>query len=180
MNKSKVVFVLIASLFLFSCGGTAETKEESNSTEELSAESYEGMTEISLSEFGLEATIQIPDESKGKAEITETSFGSIQIVVGKNYGIEIVPFGLSIDEKKEELAGDLVYNVEYLTENPNLIEYKRTIKESDVEEEYQFFMNKELNGEVYEIKSISEMSFKKFALKSMVNSAKSLKMKNPA
>jgi hypothetical protein len=180
MNKSKAVFILMASLFLFSCGGTTETKEESNNTEELSTESYEGMTEVNLSEFGLEATIQIPDESKGKAEITETSFGSIQIVVGQNYGIEIVPFGLSIDEKKEELAGDLVYNVEYLTENPTLIEFKRTIKESDVEEEYHFFMSKELNGEVYEIKSISEMSFKKFALKSMVNSAKSLKMKNPA
>ena len=102
---------------------------------------------------------------------------SIVISISDWYGIEIVPFGISIEEKKAELTADLVYSVEYLTEEENLIMYKKTIAESDVDPEFHFFMTTEINGELVEVKSAGDQTFTKKQVEAMINSAKTLSQK---
>ncbi|MEQ8625510.1 MAG: hypothetical protein RJQ00_03745 [Vicingaceae bacterium] len=172
---NQLIIATVVSL-AFACGNgsTNESEDEKLSENNLQTE---GMKQIDLSEYELNATISVPDESKGEAEVVATDWGSIVISISDWYGIEIVPFGISIEEKKAELTADLVYSVEYLTEEENLIMYKKTIAESDVDPEFHFFMTTEINGELVEVKSAGDQTFTKKQVEAMINSAKTLSQK---
>jgi hypothetical protein len=184
MKIKNTLCILAVSTIMMACGGNqqkdaTESNSETEGTENASEMDLNTMAEVDLSDFDLNASIYIPDDSKGKPEINTTNFGSIQIVVGKDYGIEIVPFGLTVSEKKEELEGDLVYDIEYLSESDNSIYFKRTIKDSDVKAEFHFFMTKEINGDLIEIKSLNQ-TYSERAIEKMIQSAKSLEEKPTA
>lgn len=165
---------LFAIIVLFSACGGGEEKSSATEEETLN-ENYDKMIQTDLSEYGLNATIYIPDESKGKAEISETSWGSINIEVGENFGLEIIPFGMSIEDKKIELQGDLVYNTEYIEQTENLLVFTKVIKDSDMEPEVHFFYVTKVDGEQVEVKNTKDRTFRKEAVDKMVESAKSLK-----
>tara|TARA_R110000868_G_scaffold121081_5_gene321287 strand:+ start:55 stop:576 length:522 start_codon:yes stop_codon:yes gene_type:complete len=165
---------LFALIVLFSACGSGEEKSSAKEEETLN-ENYNKMIQTDLSEYGLNATIYIPDESKGKAEISETSWGSINIEVGENFGLEIIPFGMSIEDKKIELQGDLVYNTEYIEQTENLLVFTKVIKDSDMEPEVHFFYVTKVDGEQVEVKNTKDRTFRKEAVDKMVESAKSLK-----
>mgnify|MGYP000053011192 CR=1 FL=1 len=57
-----------------------------------------------LSKVANKIARKFPDETKGSPEVTATEWGGVEIMVGKNYGVEITPAGLTVAEKKEELA----------------------------------------------------------------------------
>lgn len=166
-------------LSLIACGGNTSTEKE-NSEETISQEAgtekndLTGMHQVDLSAYNLNASMYVPDDSKGKTTIATSSWGSIEISNGNTFALEIVPFGMSLAEKKEELAGDLVYTIEYLKENDQLIVYKKSIKDSETEAEYHFFMNVEIDGEIVEIKNSMEGSFSQRNIEKMVESARSL------
>ena len=172
MNALKYLSFLLFSLFIFGCGEKGNSDSASEETNQ--AADYEQMREIDLKENGLEASIYVPDERKGKLMVESTAWGSTIIQVGERFQIEVVPFGLAVEEKKIELDGDLVYEVEYLEETENLIKYSRTIRDSDQDAEYHFFMNKEINGELIEIKSSKDQSFSAKDVDLMIESAQSL------
>lgn len=181
MRTLRISLFTLSILSLIACGGEASKEagsEEDTMTDEAAMEgedNYDQMTKVNLSDYDIAASIYIPDESKGKSEIQATDWGSITINVGKNFGIELVPFGMSIEEKKAELDGDLVYTVEYLEETPESIYYTKTIRDSDMEPEYHFFSNKEIEGDIIEVKNIEDGMFKKTAIELMMKSARSLK-----
>lgn len=181
MKTLRPFAIIIFSTFLFACNSaptentTEEVSTEANSTAEES--DLSGMEEVDLSEYELSATIFVPDESKGKREIGFTEAGNIQIIVGKRFGIELVPYGLTVAEKKEELTGDLVYNVEFIEDTEKAIIYSKTIKDSDIEAENHFFYSFESEGELIEIKNVEGMSFSLSMIEKMMASAKSIKAK---
>jgi hypothetical protein len=166
-------------LSLIACGGnTTKEKEtmEEGTSQEASSEKKEltGMHQVDLSSYNLNASIYVPDDSKGKTAISTSSWGSIEITNGNTFALEIVPFGMTVAEKKEELAGDLVYTIEYLTESDQVIVYKKSIKDSETEAEYHFFMNAEVDGEIVEIKNSMEGSFSERNIERMLEAARSL------
>lgn len=179
MKTKNLLFIAGLAILLAACGGNAnkqnetdaESKENSNETE------YSQMQLVSLSEYNIPAEIYIPNESKGKAMINENPAGGVEIKVGDRFGIEVVPFGLTKAEVKEELDNDLVYSIEYLEEDAQSMLYKKSIKDSDIDPEFHFFLEAEINGDIYEVKSINEMGFKESAAKEMLKSARSLKAK---
>ena len=160
----------------FACGSGSTNESESDNASESKA-ATEGIKQIELSEYELNAQISVPDDSKGKAEVIATDWGSIEINVADWYGIEIVPYGITIAEKKAELTSDLVYSIDYLVEDENLILYKKTIADSDVDPEFHFFMTTEIDGELVEVKSSADKTFTKKQVEKMINSAKTLSPK---
>jgi len=161
----------------FACGDSKTKQNEKKDLETKASAQLEGMKKIDLGEYQLSATISIPDDSKGKTEVVATDWGSIEIKVSDWFGIEVVPFGMSIIDKKTELKADLVYSIEYLTDEESLLFYKRTISGSEVDPEYHFFMTKEIDGDLVEVKSSGNQSFTKRQVEKMILSAKTLSPK---
>ncbi len=178
--SSLLTLLLITTIFSCSSGGGAEGDAETDSTAVANAveEDYSNMSEADLSDYGIMATIMTPDD--GKLEIEETSWGSVTLKAGQKFGLEIVPFGLTLEEMKAEMDQGGVYKVEIIEEDPAYILYKRSIPDSEVSDEYHFFMNKEINGEIYEIKSMADMELKEGAARKNLKAAKSFKAKPSA
>jgi hypothetical protein len=178
MKTKHLFFIAGLATLMAACGGNAEKQSKAKDNTENSTEAdYSKMQLLSLSEYNIPAEIYIPDESKGQALINESPTGGVEIKVGDRFGIEIVPFGLSKEAIKEELDNDLVYSIEYLEEDDQSILYKKSIKDSDIEAEFHIFLENEINGEIYEVKSINEMEFKESAAKEMLKSARSFQAK---
>ena len=182
MKKINLIGFFLFSLILISCGGETATNEgeADATTEEVATDDMKGMMMANLNEYDINASIYIPDESKGKAEFNATDWGSLEISVGKRYGVEIVPFGMTIEEKKEELAGDLVYTIEYIKDEADCIVYKKSIADSEVEAEVHFFLNIDLGGDVYEVKSLNDQAYNEKSIEKMISSAKTLTASNPS
>jgi|SRR5690554_442291 len=176
MKKLKITVLLLSSIVLFSCGNTADQSDKSTENQEEVA-SYEGMDLLDLTAYNIPLDIYIPSESKGNADVVETVNGSVEISIGKRFGIEIIPFGMSIAEQKEELEGDLVYSIKYLEEDDKIMLYEKSIADSGIDPEYHFFYHIEIDGESYSVKSITGRAFTKGAVKEMMQSATSLKTK---
>ena len=183
MKKIKYLVIAFIAAGLLACGpkensseSSNENTEKSNSTQEENAVDLSNMMEIDLTDYGFTSSFFIPKD-KGKPEIAATDWGSIEIRIGKNYGLEIMPNGISIEERKAELAADIVYNYTYLEDKMNLIVYEQSIPDSDVKPETHFFFNMELNGELVEVRSLQDMSFNKRHVEVMVSSAKALSSK---
>lgn len=182
MKKLKYTGLVVLAVTLFACGNAATEETESTSVEtavESTENNYEGMEMVDLNGYDIPASIYIADGSKGKPDFRTTGWESLEIEVGKNFGIEIIPFGLTVAEKRTELEGDLVYEIEYLEEAPDKIVYRKTIKDSEVEPEVHFFFNKDLNGDNYTVKSLNK-PYNKREIENMMIAAKSLSAKDPA
>lgn len=181
MKKIKFVSLFVLALTLFACGGDAAKSDEAKTevVEETPVVDYNGMEMIDLNPFNIPASLYIADGTKGKQDIRSTPQESVVVKVGSKFGIEIIPFGLTISEKKEELAGGLVYKIEYLEETTNKLVYKQSIPGTEMDPEFHFFYDVEINGDIYSIKSLNKEYTEKDIAK-MVISAESFTEKNPA
>ena len=167
MKKTNIVFLGLAIIGITACGPSEEkaNKEDLKNDTVESAEKntpadLTDMEEVDLSEAGLPLSIFIPNNN-GKPEIKATEWGSIEIRIADNFGLEIVPSGISVEERKTELNNDIVYTYNFIEDSPLLITYEQSIPDSGVEPEHHFFMNTEIAGELIEIRSIGDMGFKK-------------------
>jgi hypothetical protein len=172
-------FILLSLITGITACSSQEEKTETEAADttivaEDATIALEGMEEQSLSEYELPGSIYLPMTQK--PEIIATDWGSLEIRIGDNFGIEILPSGLSVEEHREELSKDLVYTIEYLKETERLVSYQKSIKDSDIKPEHHFFMNIEANGELYELKSLAEGSFSKGSIDKMIKAANSFKM----
>lgn len=182
MKLLRTFTILSFSILLFACGDNSAVEANENEAAEEATMKEEttlkNAVDIDLSQYDLAASISIPDESKGKAEVSLTDAGSIVIKVGTNFNLDIQAYGISVAEKKDELASDLVYEIEYIEESENSILYKKSIKDSDITPEYHFFLNKEIDGDIVEVKNGLEEFFSQKAVEKMMQSANSLKANN--
>ena len=173
MKKIIPIAVLGLSIFLAACENSSTTNDTEESTEAVEeTKAAANMEALDLSEYGMPATIPIPDASKGKAEVNMTDWGSLEIRVGNRYGIELVPYGMSVAEVKAELESGLVYEINFIEATDQLLFYEKQIKDSDIAPEYHFFFTAEMQGDIVEIKSLGE-AYSKGAVEAMIASAKS-------
>lgn len=181
MKKLKFIGLFVIGTSLMACGGDqSTTNNETETTTETSMEEAKsdmtGMEEIDLTDYDVPATLYVPDESNGKRMITATEWGSVQVEVGKKYGLEIIPFGVTVEEKKAELNNASVYSIDIISEDANSIVFSKSINGTELEPEVHFFMNKEIDGDVYEIKSLDK-SYNQRAIDKMMASANTFKGK---
>lgn len=177
MKKIKYTSLFVLAFALFACGDkTPESTEETVTETVVEENNYKGMEMVDLTAYDIPASIYIADKDKGKQVFNPTSRESLEIEVGKKFGIEITPFGFSVAEKKEELSNSLVYSVEFIEDSPNKIVYKKTIPESDLDPEFHFFYTTSMNGDTYSVESLNKAYTEK-SIQKMVSAAESLEYK---
>ncbi len=148
-----LAFVLLFSLA--SCGGggsegSADTASEAGEpASELPEILTRSTTTIDLSDYYLPFELYIPDTTRGYPEIEETSYGEVSVHVGKTFHV-IIAEGGDLAVKKEDLAGDLLYDHEIVEEGADYILYKSSIKDSYLDPEFHFYAVKAVGGTTYE------------------------------
>lgn len=174
----KIFFALAfatSTLFITSCGG----KEESTTT---TAEIPQGMVEYDLSQhgpIGMPCLINVPDENTGKGlpEVMEGPMGGTQIVVGKDFNIEIVVGDGDMNQKKADIAADAVFKSTYLVDEPTAILYKSEIPDAGVVQ-YHIYVIMKVGNVTYEIEDVrGEENYSEEGAKRMLDAAKSLRAK---
>lgn len=178
--KKIIYALLIAStaLFVASCGGNEEQTSDK-------VEIPQGMIEYDLSQhgpIGLPCLINIPDEETGKGlpQVMEGPLGGTQIVVGKDFNIEIVVGDGDMNQKKADIASDAVFKSTYIVDEPNAILYKSEIPDAGVVQ-YHFYVIMKVGNVTYEIEDVrGEENYSEEGIKRMFEAAKSLRPKAQA
>lgn len=133
--KQRFVFFCFLAMFLFSCGRSSEGKiaEADNQINEKDYYEFKG---VSLEEYGIPASIMLPDETAniGASTVVEVLHKEDDflwdILVGPNFSLHIEDFGDRInmvENKRQELEAETLFRVEYLENKKNLIIYKKTL-----------------------------------------------------
>lgn len=167
--------IAISTLFLYSCGGN----EESTTT---TAEIPQGMVEYDLSQhghIGMPCLINLPDEETGKGipQVMEGPMGGTQIVVGKDFNIEIVVGDGDMNQKKADIGADAVFKSTYLVDEPTAILYKSEIPDAGVVQ-YHIYVIVKVGNVTYEIEDVrGEENYSEEGAKRMLEAAKSLRAK---
>jgi len=140
MKTKKLLLGLMIGFLIFSCGDNNTEKEE-NSEENADIEviGESDMNQISLSDYGLNMTLMLPEVASSTGNSIEPSITHEDgdyfwfLDIGNHFHLVIEDFGKETDkvaEKKKELEGlKDIFIIEYIIDEPNLIMYKRSLHE---------------------------------------------------
>ena len=133
--KQRFVFFCFLALFLYSCDDSSESNNlEINNL--INEEDYYEFKGVSLKEYAIPASTQLPDETAniGASTVVEVLHkeGDFlwDILVGPNFSLHIEDFGDRInmvESKRQELEAETLFHVEYLLDEKDLIVYKKTL-----------------------------------------------------
>jgi hypothetical protein len=165
---SKLFSAALVAAVLFSCG---EKKQD----EPIVAP--QGMNILDLSKYGKPFVIFIPDTTAAKLEVTQQSYGALDIKVGKGFNISINEQAADIEGKKKEIKEDEVNKFKsFVVEEPNAIFWESAI----MNPEFHFIVNQKIGTADYsfeDVKSTEAEPFSKEAIQKMFDSAKNIKEK---
>jgi hypothetical protein len=136
------------------------------------------MHALDLSRYGKPFYLFVPDTLASKMTITEQLSGSLQIRVGKNFGIAINEQFADLQLLKEDLKNDEVNKLKKIHKD----EAAAIIWESEVvSPEYHFILNRKIGDREYSFEDIRESQSNPFsmqAIEKMFESAKEAKPVN--
>ena len=139
---STFLSAITLALVLSSCGND-------NSKEKI--EPPAGMVALDLSRFGKQFSIFVPDTTVAKLEITEQSWGALEIKVGKNFRISITEDPGDIELRKSDIkSNDVNVFKTYLIEEPLTIMWESEITQP----EYHFYTIQRAGGNTYVFEDI--------------------------
>jgi hypothetical protein len=167
----KAIYTLITALALVvALPGCGDKKEE-----QAKVEAPAGMTTLDLSKYGKPFTIFVPDSTVGKMEITEQSWGALEIRVGKNFQLSITEDPGDIELRKTDIKADDVNKFKaFVVEEPNTIMWESEITKP----EFHFYTIQKLGNSTYvfeDIRSSEAEPFSKESIQKMLDSAKNMK-----
>jgi hypothetical protein len=130
---------------------------------------------LDLSRFGKPFAIFVPDTVAAKLEITQQSYGALDIKVGKGFNISINEQAADIEMKKKDIKEDEVNKFKsFVVEEPNGILWESEITQP----EYHFLINQKIGNTDYsieDVKSTEGEPIGKDAMQKMYDSAKNIK-----
>ena len=183
--------VLTVTFFLYSCGGDKTEKEDENSSNtEVEVIGESDMNQISLSDYGLNMSLMLPEVASSTGNSIEPSITHEDgdyfwfLDIGNHFHLVIEDFGKEankVAEKKKELE-DLkdIFVIEYLMDEPNLIMYKRTLHEGQGgKPSYHCYGETTIDGYTFVLHSADEGGLKP-VIDDMVTTIKSAKEIKPA
>jgi len=172
MKRLTYLFATIIALSLTACGG-GETEGTDETVETVELKGYE---ELNLSEWGFQLTVMVPEaEIHGDPEVVLTERGALEIVVGLDFGLEIMFGEGDIELLKMDLKDDLVFTSEIVKEEENAIIYTQDIPDSGVKTQNHFLYKAEVGTDVYEIRDIVDGEFGAGMIEKMLEAAKTVK-----
>jgi hypothetical protein len=162
-----LITVLALAVTMQSCGGKKDDQQ--------AVEAPAGMITLDLSKYGKPFTIFVPDSTLGKLEITEQTWGALEIRVGKNFQMSITEDPGDIELRKTDIKGDEVNRFKsFVVEEPTTIMWESEITKP----EFHFYSVQKLGNSTYvfeDIKSSEAEPFSKESVQKMLDSAKGLK-----
>jgi hypothetical protein len=171
MKKVAYLVAIILGLSIASCGGNEESTDVK--VEEVVLKGYE---ELNLSEWGFNLTVMVPQaDFYGKPEVTLTESGTLEVVVGLDFGIEIMYGDGDIELLKSDLKTDLIFTSEILQEEEKAIIYSQNIPDSGVKTQNHFLFKAEIGTDTYEVKDVRDSQYGQGMIKKMLEAAKTLK-----
>jgi len=172
MKRALYIFTLITATTFVGCGGS-ETEKPSAEVENLS---LKGLEKLNLTDYGYDLSIMIPRaDMNGIAEVGLTERGTLEIVIGLDYGLEIMFGDGDIELLKMDLKDGLVFNSEIVKEEKNALVYIQEIPDSGVKTQNHFMYRAEVGGNVYEVRDIAEREYGSGMIEKMLASAKTIK-----
>ena len=174
MKRLTYLFATIIALSLTACGGTEEPAEAVVETVSL-----KGFEELNLSQWGFNLIVMVPKEDlNGAVEVTLTERGALEIVVGLDFGLEIMYGEADLELLKMDLKEDLVFTSEIIKEEENALIYSQNIPESGVKTQNHFLYKAQIGAEVYEVRDIIDGEFGSGMIEKMLEAAKTIKSSN--
>ncbi len=172
------LFSLITVLFVTSCGGTSDAENPENTVTE--TVNLKGFEELNLNEWGFNLTVLVPEaEIHGAPEVVLTESGALEILVGTEFGIEIMFGEGDIELLKADLKDNLVFKSEILKEDANSLIYTQDIPDSGVKTQNHFFYKAVVGSDIYEVRDIMEGEFGSGMIEKMLDAARTLKTAAP-
>lgn len=172
MKRALYILTLIAATTFVACGGP----EVESISDEVKTTRVKGLEELSLTDYGYDLSIMIPRaDMNGAAEVDLTERGTLEIVIGLDYGLEIMFGDGDIELLKTDLKEGSVFNSEILKEEKNALIYTQDIPDSGVKIQNHFMYRAEVDGNIYEVKDISEREYGSGMIGKMLESAKTIK-----
>ena len=184
--------LIVAGVSVSSCSGEKEKPEEDKGMN-IDDDYYEFQM-IDMSKYGINAYIQLPDETANigastKPEILHPEDHIWQIDVGPNFTLHIEDMANirdNVKEEKRELKRKTFFKVKYLIDEPDLILYEREliVKGSDrapstvgiEHKSYHVYGQKTIDGITYVLESREE-GYEKIIIELMAKSIKSFEPK---
>lgn len=165
----KKLFTLLSALTLAvaitSCGGK-ETKQD--------IQAPAGMVALDLSKYGKQFSMFVPDTTAQKLEITEQSWGALEIKVGKNFQVSITEDPGDIELRKSDIkSNDVNVFKSFIIEEPLTIMWESSITQP----EYHFYSIQKVGANSYVFEDIVPANGEplgKEAIQKMLDSAKQL------
>ncbi len=165
----KKLITLLSALTLsvvFASCGNKETKED--------IQAPAGMVALDLSKYGKQFSIFVPDTTAAKLEVTEQSWGALEVKVGKNFRLSITEDPGDIELRKSDIkSNDVNIFKSYLVEEPLTIMWESEITKP----EYHFYMIQKAAGNTYVFEDIVPADgepLSKEAVQKMLDSAKQI------
>lgn len=162
MMKTRHLFFSAILFTLASCGGgSSETSDEATDStatvSDLPASLQRGSVEADLSDYFVNATITIPDESRGEHSITANDFGETRIKVGTIYDVIIAELiEGDLNSHIQMLNEDITFTNEIVEQGDDYILYKSSIANSSIDPVFHFYAIKTFDGIAYEIHDYNE------------------------
>jgi hypothetical protein len=175
MKRLTYFFATVIALSFTACGGD----EAGNTDETVETVELKGYEELNLSEWGFNLTVMVPEaEIHGDPEVVLTERGALEIVVGLDFGLEIMFGEGDLELLKMDLKDDLVFTSEIVKEEENAIIYTQDIPDSGVKTQNHFLYKAEVGTDVYEIRDIVDGEFGSGMIEKMLEAAKTVKTLN--
>ena len=170
MKRALYILTLIAATTFVACGGS-EVEIPSDEVVNL-----KGLEKLDLTDYGYNLSIMIPRaDMNGAAEVRITERETLEIVIGLDYGLEIMFGDGDIELLKTDLKENLVFKSEIVKEEKNAVIYTQDIPESGVKIQNHFMYRAEVGVNVYEVKDIAEREYGSGMIEKMLESAKTIK-----
>lgn len=186
-NGMKVSYLLLIPVLfaMTACGGgggESDSSADSTQVSELPRSLQAGVMEVDLSDHFINATVLIPDSSRGLASIQTNDFGEVRIVVGDVYNLVIVEnLDATMDSKLQALNEDLMYQHEVIEQGDDYVLYKSSIEGSHVDPVFHFFAFKTIDGIEYEFHDYNEEGgYAESVARLMLESVNHLRVNNSA
>ena len=172
MKKRITLLSLITlTVTLPSCGGK-DTKQN--------IEAPAGMVALDLSKYGKQFSIFVPDTTAAKLEITEQSWGALEIKVGKNFHISVTEDPGDMELRKSDIKSNDVNTFKsFIVDEPLTIMWESAITQP----EYHFYSIQKVGKNTYVFEDVvpaDGQPLGKDAIQKMLDSAKQIIAKENA
>lgn len=181
--------IICLSIVVPSCNNdTRETEKDIDLSE-----NYDSFQKVNLSDFGIKATLMLPDGTANigastNPEILHTEGGfKWDVSVGPNFTLHIEDWGANknlVADKKKKLKDQEMFEINYLVDEPDFIIYHMKLKVDGAanapknvgvpHEAYHVFAEKVIDDVTYELRSPDD-GYEKMIIEFMAKTIRSLK-----